>query len=47
VDSENLKGVIANVLSLTSLFPNTISNYNELVVKYWIIYDGVRTFEDV
>lgn len=47
MSSEDLKGVIADVLNLTKMFPNTISNYNELVVKYWIIYDGVRNFEDV
>lgn len=47
MDYKNLKGIIANVLNLTKMFPHTINNYNELVVKYWIIYDGVRTFEDV
>jgi len=45
--AENIKGVVANVLSLTKLFPDTITNYNELVVKYWLIYDGVRDLEDV
>lgn len=44
---EKIKGVLKNVLELSKLFPESITNYNNLIIKYWVMYDNVKNFDCV
>lgn len=43
----NKANVSKNLLELLQAYPQLKENYNELVVHYWVIFDGVRKLEDI